>query len=69
MKNTDELRDFLIEEMRRLRNKETTHQDAQAIGKLAAQVINSLNVDLEFAKHVSKCSEHIASARLIGSDV
>lgn len=46
------LRDALFDELDALRNGESTPQRAAATSKLAVQIINSANMEIEFQKYV-----------------
>lgn len=47
-RNTEGLRSALFEQMDLLRDGKSTHQQAMAVAKLAAQIISSVRVELEF---------------------
>ena len=47
------LRDTLFDTLEALGEKSISPQEAQAICKVAAQIINSVNTEIEFFKHVS----------------
>lgn len=46
------LRDGLFDEWDRLVNGESNPQQAQAVSKLACQIINSVKAEIEFQSHV-----------------
>lgn len=47
------LRDILFDELDALKSGESNPQRAQAIAKLACQVINSVKMEIEFHSHVA----------------
>tara|TARA_R110000744_G_scaffold105458_1_gene201520 strand:- start:508 stop:753 length:246 start_codon:yes stop_codon:yes gene_type:complete len=46
------LRDVLFDELDRLTNGQSNPQQAQAVSKLACQIINSVKAEVEFHSHV-----------------
>jgi hypothetical protein len=51
------LRDALFDELDALRAGESNPQRAQAVSKLACQVINSVKMEIEFHSHVQSATE------------
>jgi hypothetical protein len=58
------LRDALFDELDRLRNGETNATNANAVARLADQVINTVSMELEVAKHMQKVGDKAPSAAL-----
>lgn len=53
------LRNALFEELDLLRNGESTPQRAAVVAKLAVQIVNTVNLELNFQKYVSHPSKEI----------
>lgn len=51
------LRDALFDELDRMRNGETNATNANAIARLADQVCNTVHMELEVHKHLTKIPE------------
>lgn len=51
------LRDALFDELDRLRDGSSNPQHAQAVAKLACQIINSVKAEIEFHSHVRGLGE------------
>jgi hypothetical protein len=62
-RTSDGLRDALFDEIENIRNEETTPQRANALSKLAAQIISTVNMEIEFHKHVQKMKDGEPQAR------
>ena len=58
------LRDALFDELDRLRNGDTNATNANAVARLADQVINTVQMELEVHKHLQRMPEGDAAARL-----
>ena len=52
------LRDVLFDELDRLTNGDSNPQQAQAVAKLATQIINSVKAEIEFHSHVRGLSDN-----------
>ena len=53
------LRDALFDEMDRLRAGQSNPQQAQAVAKLACQIINSVKAEIEYQGHVRSISSDL----------
>ena len=51
------LRDVLFDELDALRSGNSNPQRAQAIAKLACQIVNSVKMEIEFFSHVQSAKE------------
>lgn len=57
-KRTSEgLRDSLFDALDATRSGSMTAQEAQAICKICAQIINAMNMEIEFYKHIGRHAE------------
>lgn len=56
-RTSDGLRDSLFDALDATRNGTMTAQEAQAVCKICAQIINSMNMEIEFYKHIARHSE------------
>ena len=54
IRSSEGLRDALFDALDGLNNGTTTAQEAQAVCKVCAQVINSVNAEIEFYKHIGR---------------
>jgi len=54
VRDTAGMRDSLFDALDAIRAHEISAQEAQAMGKLAAQIMNSVTVEIEFYKHIIK---------------
>lgn len=52
MQTINDLRNFILEEMNRLKNQESTPASANAAANLAGKVISSVKMELEYNKMV-----------------
>lgn len=51
---SETLREMLFRTLEDLRDDKCSPQKAQAIGKLAAQIVNSVSVEIEYFKNIRK---------------
>ena len=54
IRTSEGLRDALFDALDGLNSGRTTAQEAQAICKVCAQIINSVNTEIEFYKHIGR---------------
>ena len=57
------LRDALFDELDRLRNGDTNATNANAVARLADQVVNTVNMELEVHRHLSKLPDGAAVSK------
>lgn len=54
VRTSEGLRDTLFDALDRLNSGTITAQEAQAVCKVCAQIINSVNTEIEFYKHIGR---------------
>lgn len=54
VRTTEGMRDSLFDALDGLTNGTKTAQEAQAICKVCAQIVNSVNAEIEFYKHIGR---------------
>lgn len=64
-RTSEGLRDVLFDTLERLNAGSVTAQEAQAVCKVCAQIINSVNTEIEFFKHIGRHHEKDATPRTI----
>ena len=57
VRTSEGLRDTLFNTLDNINAGKTTAQEAQAIVKVCAQIINSVNTEIEFYKHIGRYAD------------
>lgn len=65
VRTSEGLRDTLFDALDGLNSGTKTAQEAQAICKVCAQIINSVNAEIEFYKHIGRHHQDGASPRIV----
>lgn len=64
-RSSESLRDTLFETLDGLRSKALTPQEAMAVCKVTAQIINSVNTEIEFYKHIGRHHQPGETPRMV----